>query len=795
MSKAANPAQQTAQAFINAEAIQDSILWTKDKHLYTFLRLKGKDNSLLTSGEHAEITKQMAVDLADQKQPFQFISVPRTADVDGMLQELKQMCSSTNDEARIKLINGEIDALEKMTQQGAREPLIFLKIWAAAAPNADRELLERAAILVDRFRNNNISAEVMNDDQILLLCKVYAELGVWQTEKVVSDIPVISGTPRLFSRRPTPDQIAEAELMEQITPCGLRFKPTGFLIGNMFCRAYGVTRYPADVDYGWAVKLMGGTDCITCITYTPGNEAEIGDALSRSIKASNRDAESESDIRTKKRFERKAKDADKLIDEQDAMGMALGYMSIVTVPFAGSEAELEEVCKNVVARFGAKQMKLRPLTNVQKDAFRHISPYYPDQPMVNDVLVRIVPLQTVVGGYPCTLNILRDDHGVYFAKTPEQNMISLDVRVRSEDRTNGNGITTGIPGTGKSTMLKHLLESMYMQGIKIIAIDPEREFRELCKNLGGSWWDAGGGHARINLLQLQASVQDTEEDDAFRSPVYPLPEHIQTVLTVLRYKIPSLTDTQISLLERVLRELYGRFGFTMEQEFDPTISNDKYPIMEDLYDLLTEKAAMDPRYDELALLLESMAIGADASIWNGHTNIDLSADIVVIDTNRLYGSSSRNRVAQYYNLMRMAFTWASADRETPYAIFADEAQTMFDPELPAAANALKNIALRIRKYEGYLWLAFHSLQELLDERVRIYGQPILDAAAYKILFGTDGQNLADTMSLFQLTPAEEKVLAARQRGKALALIGSQHLKVVFDLPAYKLKLMGRGGGR
>lgn len=791
-----DPRKVTAQAFINAEAIEGKILWTKDKRLFAFIRVRGQDNSLLTTEEHRKVTLQLAQDLADQKEPIQYISIPRTVDTDGMIQELKDLRGSTDNDARLRLINGEIAALEKMADEGAKDPLIFLKIWCGAAPKADQELLERAAVLVDRLTSNQISASIMDDNEILHLCRIYAELGVWQQETVDTDIPVLPNAKRLFSHKPSPEEVAEAELLEQITPVGgIVFKPTSLMVGNSYCRCYGVTRYPAKIDYGWAVRLMGATDCITCITYYPGNEAEIGDALSRSIKASNRDAESQSDIRAKKRYQRKAQDADRLIDEQDAHGMALGHMSIVAMPFANTPEDLEEICKEMINRFGRKQLKLRQLAQIQKDAFKHISPYYSDQVMVNDILKRIIPLETLIGGYPCTINTLRDDHGVYFAKTPDQRIISLDVRLRSGDRTNGNGITTGIPGTGKSTMLKHLLESFFMQGIKIIVLDPEREFRDLCKNLGGSWWDAGGGNARVNLLQPLPTATDDEDDPVFRGTDSPLAQHIQHIQTTLQYKIPSLTDIHLGLLERALRELYEQYGIPMDWKYDPARDPKDYPIMEDLYHYLQEKAEEDPRYEDLALLLESMAIGADSVIWNGHTNIDFSSNLVVIDTNRLYRSSDRNRTAQYHNLMRMAFTVASADRTTPCAIFADEAQTMFDPELPSAAMELRNIALRIRKYEGYLWLAFHSLHELLDERIRLYGQPILDAATYKILFGTDGRNLADTVSLFRLTPAEEKVLDARQRGKALALIGSQHLKVEFVLPSHKLELMGTGGGR
>lgn len=786
----------TAQAFINAEAIEDKILWTKDKRLFAFIRVKGKDNSLLTLDEHKKLTQQLAQDLADQREPFQFISIPRTVDTDGMIHELKELRSSSKNDAQLRLLTGEVAALEHMAEEGAKEPLIFLKIWQTAARNADRELLERAEKLVDRLSGNQISAHIMEDEEILHLCRIYAELGVWQAEKIDTDIPLLPGMKRKLSRNPSPEEIAEAELLEQITPVGgLVFKPTSLMVGGSYCKCYGATRYPAGIDFGWAVQLMGATDCITCLTYYPGNEAEIGEALSRSAKQSNQDAGSNNDLRTKKRLLRKAESAGRLIDQQDGEGMALGQMSIVTMPFADSPAELDERCKQMTNRFGRKMIKLRQLAQIQKDAFKHLSPYYPDQPMVNDMLMRIVPLETVVGGYPCTLNTLRDDHGVYFARTPDQSIISLDFFLRNDDRTNGNGIVTGIPGIGKSTMLKHVIESFFMQGVRIIVIDPEREFRTLCKNLGGSWWDAGGGKARVNLLQIQAPIPDDEEDPKFHSDPCPLSSHIHTVQTILQFKIPSLTDSHQSLLERALRELYAKFGIDLNWEFDYNRKPTEYPIMKDLWELMNDKSAKEPAYAELALLLESMAIGADSVIWNGHTNIDFSAPIVVIDTYQLHDSTAQNRAAQYYNLMRMSFTIASRDQETPYTIVADEAQTMFDPELPAVSTAMKNIALRIRKREGCLWLAFHSLHELLDERIRLYGQPILDAATYKILFGTDGRNLADTVALFKLTPAEEKVLDARQRGKALALIGSQHLKVEFKIPAYKMALMGTGGGR
>lgn len=791
----------TAQELINVEEIHSKILWTTDKHLFAFIQLRGADNSLLTETDHERVTEALTMALSEQTDPWQLLSIPRTVDTQGMLTKLRQLRQETENDTRLKLLTGEINALEELAEDGAKEPLLILKIWVPATRNADRVLMDRAAQICSKLQSLNVAAELLDDDRILRLCMIYAELGVWQEQAdIQNDIPVLPGKKRLWSRKQTPEEQGHAALMEQITPAGgMRFDATSAWIGSSLCRFYGAVRYPSELEYGWAVKIMGATDCVTCITYYPGMASEIGDALSRSMRTSTQNALEENDARQRKRYERKVNDADRLIDNLDARGMSLGHISIVVMAYAADHEGLELVCRSVCDRFALKRIKLKVLSCVQREAWKHLSPYYPNRPVIDDILRRIVPLETVVGGYPMTVNILRDDNGVYFARTPDRGIVSLDIFYRSRDRNNGNGIVTGMPGVGKSTLLKSMLESMYMLGMKCIVNDPEREFRDMCNAMGGSWINAGGGSARVNLLQVQAPIPDPEDDD---SNVFVdknesiLSQHIQHVETILRYKLPDLTDVQISLLERVLIDMYASYGIDLNSgEECLARANEQWPVMKDLWQLLQSKAVEDPRYDDIALLIESMAVGADSSIWNGHTNIDMSNNLIVIDTHALSEGSERNRVAQYYNLLRMEFTSASADRDTPYFIVCDESQTMFDPNLPQAAAALRKMSLRLRKYEGCLWLAFHSLHELLDDKVRLDGQPILDAAGYKILFGTDGRNLADTVNLFKLTPAEEKFLESKQRGKALALIGSRHMQVDFDLPQYKLDLMGRGGGR
>ena len=322
-----------AQEFINIEAIEQNILWTKDKRLFAFVRVRGHDNSLLEDHEHEQITDRLAIALSEIKQPFQILSVPRTVDTQGMIQDLMDMRQATENTARLQLIDGEIRSLQELAAEGAKEPMIVFKLWKAAARNADQDLLSTAATLVKILTENQISAELMKDPQILQLCTIYAELGIWQDSDVKSDIPYLKGKKRVFSRRQDPEKQAQQELMEQITPVGGLFfdQPDCFMVGSTWCRCYGVTRYPSGFDYNWLSKIMNATDCITCITYSPGS-SEMADALSQSIRESDREARDEKDARRRKSLERSSSDADRLISEMDDQDKGLGLMSIITMP-------------------------------------------------------------------------------------------------------------------------------------------------------------------------------------------------------------------------------------------------------------------------------------------------------------------------------------------------------------------------------------------------------------------------------------------------------------------------------
>ncbi|MET0017997.1 ATP-binding protein [Oscillibacter sp.] len=787
----------TAQEFLNVEDIADGILYSRDGYLFGYLSVRAGDNQLLSNEERIALAQNLTSAVSTgNNEPFQILSIPRTVDTMNMIEYMAEKRRETHEDAKLRLINGEISALQEMAREGTKEPMIAIKCWEKASRGSDTILKKRLKELRAKLIEYQVSVELMTDQEITYLCKVFADLTTYQdsSDEIYEDIPLLPQKKRFLTTR-SAESGDSAALRDLLTPMGgISFGVSKVTIGPVVGRIYGAMRFPSELDYAWAVDLMNNSDCVTSITYYPGNTAELGDALARSIKTADRDAASETNPRRRKHFNKQAVDADQLIEEMDFKNAPIGHVAILAMPFSDREDKLEDICRSVSNRFAKKRISLKPLGNLQKDGYKHLSPYHPPQPLVEDVLKRIFPLESLMGGFPMIVSLYRDDHGNYFARMMDGSVMALNLLMRGHDRTNSNMVITGAPGQGKSTALKHLLMTMYMNGVKIIAIDPEREFRDLCRNLNGTWLDVGGGTAKINPFQIHPVPLDDEDEE---NPLYNANDnamalHIHTLDVFFKLYKPDLTDIQRAVLKKALVEVYREKEITWETDIS-TLHPKDFPLAEDVYRYL--KTQEDQRSQELATLLYDMAEGADSFLWNGSTNVDLSNDFIVMDTNRLMNSSNEVKRAQYFNNLTLCWQIMSQDRSQPVVLIADEGHILFDPEIPQTSMYLRNISKRSRKYESALWLVTHSLVDLLNEKVKLYGQTILDCATYKIFFGTDGKNLEETTDLFHLTDSEKNILLSQQRGKALLMLGRQHIHVDFDIPPYKLELMGEGGGR
>lgn len=384
-------------------------------------------------------------------------------------------------------------------------------------------------------------------------------------------------------------------------------------------------------------------------------------------------------------------------------------------------------------------------------------------------------------------------------------LVIVDTWKRGGDRTNSNFCVMGNSGVGKSTAIKHILLSEYMKGTRIIVIDPESEYRDLCQNLNGDWINAvGGSKGMINPLQVRPSPRDDEDEKEelrlYRDEGYGMNDlalHMKNLEIFFSLYIPSLTDMQKAVLKKCLVELYQKFHITWDTDVTKLKPQD-FPIFSDLYALVQEKTKTEKEnqvYTDLAMLLYDIAEGADSFIWNGHTTVSGNSRFTVMDTHALQETGDNIKRTQYFNILTYDWEQMSRDREERVLLICDEAYLMIDRSVPQSLVYLRNVMKRARKYEAALGIISHSLVDFLHESIKQYGQALLDIPCYKILMGTDGKNLKETADLYDLTEAEKELLLARKRGHALFMAGAKRLHIQFDIPEYKFNYMGKGGGR
>lgn len=597
--------------------------------------------------------------------------------------------------------------------------------------------------------------------------------------------------------------VTDQALLNVITPMGMEFSKNGLVVGEQEGRVLGLIKYPQSVPVGWLARLTNLPGSIASLTYTPTDPGKLMQAVNRNISISRGIAAGAKNALEELRAARSADNGERILEEMEGKGQSVGILTTCLLPLGDDERNFKLAVRRAETAAGVLRGKVRNLATIQKQGFKQISPTFPSQKGIEEICGCMVPLSTFIGGLPFSTSGYNDGSGYYMGQTPDGNLIIVDTWKRGNDRTNSNMVLMGDSGSGKSTTMRHIIFSEYMIGVKILIIDPEREYRDTCRNLGGDWINTGGGRGgRINPLQVRPVPRD-EDDESEKlwrdegNGMGDLALYMQNLDIFFGLYIPSLSDMHKAHLRRTLVELYAEHGITWETDVT-RLKNEDFPILSDLHALIERKAkakkADSPVYEELSVLLYDIAHGADSFLWNGHTTIESASQCVCLDTHELQGASDNVKRAQYFNVLNWCWSEMSQDRSQPVMLVCDEAWLMIDPHVPQSLIFLRNVEKRARKYESAVAVISHSVVDFLDPQIKMYGEAVLQQTNIKILMGTDGENLKELKTLYALTDAQAELLESKRRKHALMIIGASRMHIVFELPDWKLEMMGKGGG-
>ena len=565
----------------------------------------------------------------------------------------------------------------------------------------------------------------------------------------------------------------------------MKFDKNKLYLGDRFSKIFTIVHYPSNIDMGWLAKLIENTGAIFSINIEPTDNTELIENLDARV----RDATSLSKIAKnesiKQMREAEVKEASDIIGRMINNNEVVSYLTIYICVSAQEEKELNAKCEEVKREVQKLKLKMRPVTNfLLTSGFKAVAPFFTIQKDLTEYFKRNILTSSFTGGFLFNTNTFIDNKGFYFGINQNGGIIIFNIWKKDYDRTNSNMVVVGSSGSGKSLSVKHLIYNE-LPNSKILIIDSEDEYTYLGKNLKGKIINCGGTQTGYILNPLQIRVNKDDEDD-----LNVIALHFQFLHTFFEILFPSLTDIEFSLLDLVLEDLYTRFGITQDIDISK-LENTDFPKLEDLYYLLEDKNEMDYKeeYVKLLSLLRPISIGQASTIWNGYTDITIDTRLTIFNTKNMQEFQAQYKRAQYYNIMSYAWEILSKNKDERDILIADECHILVDPNIPQTLEYLRNISKRARKYNSSIIVITQSIEDFLNEKIKLYGQSLLANSTYKMFFKMDGQDLRDVVKTFGLTQKEESLIYNAKKGECLLSAGTRKIYAILKVPQQELNII------
>lgn len=538
---------------------------------------------------------------------------------------------------------------------------------------------------------------------------------------------------------------------------------------------------------GWLGDLVNNIEAIFSINIEPTDNTELVESLDSRIRDASGLSKLAKNESTRQLREMEVKEASDIISRMINNNEVVHYLTIYILVSAEEELELMKKCKEVEREVRKHKLKMRPLTNyLLKSGYKAVAPFFTIQTELSDYFKRNILTSSFTGGFLFNTNTFIDTKGYYLGVNQNGGIIIFNLWMQDNNRGNSNMVVVGSSGSGKSMAVKHLIYNEIPK-TKVLIIDPEDEYSYLCSRLGGKVINCSGGAdgGILNPLQVRVNREDEKESNS-------LSLHFQFLHTFFEILYQNLTDIEFATLELLLEELYKKFNITKETDISK-LKNTDFPIMEDLYFLILRKNKKDPKevYEKLLSLIRPISIGQSSTIWNGHTNIDIDTKLTVFNTSQMHKFQIQYKRAQYYNIMSYSWDILSKDINEQTMLIADECHVLVDPNIIQTLDYVRNISKRARKYNSSIVVITQSIEDFLNEKIKLYGQSLLANATYKMFFKCDGQDLKDIQEVFKLTEKETKLIYNAKRGECLLSAGIRKIYATIHIDEQELMVLDK----
>ena len=610
----------------------------------------------------------------------------------------------------------------------------------------------------------------------------------------------------MLKRKPkvlTPEQAEEIrtkDFFDMILPGTIKFLSDHYIVGDSYRCVWAIREYPPTTEEQAILSQLADRNGVTLRIYHRLVESMEQRKIIQNATRRNRLKSGGNDVSETIEAEGNLQDVIELLANLRKNKEPLLHVSVFIELKAKSMEKLKELQSDIAMELTRSKISVDRLTLRQKEGFLSVLPVGAN--LFGAQYERVLPASSVANMYPFNFSGKTDPRGLYIGKDKYGSNILVDFDRRAEDKTTSNILILGNSGQGKSYLLKLILTNIRESGKRIICLDPESEYEDLCDALGGCYIDFMSGQYTINPLEPKAWTDSVEDIDANTPEAFKkvtrLSQHIAFLKDFFRsYK--DFTDSQIDTIEILLSKLYARFGITDTTDYSIKKPSD-FPVMQDFYELCKEEFMTydkqkkylytEETLQEVCLGIHSMCVGSESKYFNGHTNITDSNFLVfgvkgLMDTNRRLKDCMLFNILSYMSneLLGKGSTAASVDE---LYLFLTNMTTI---------EYLRNCMKRVRKKDSSVILASQNIEDFLIPSIREFTKPLFSIPTHQFLFNAGQINPKEYMDALQVEPSEFELIKYPERGTCLYRCGNERYLLQVIAPEYKAAIFGKAGGR
>ena len=347
--------------------------------------------------------------------------------------------------------------------------------------------------------------------------------------------------------------------------------------------------------------------------------------------------------------------------------------------------------------------------------------------------------------------------GAYYG----QNAISNNmIFVNRHSLLNGNSIVLGVPGGGKSFMVKEDIVSIFLSNpdADIVIIDPEREYNALVKAFGGEVINISANSPNhINAMDMNANYEDEG------NPVTTKSKFIMSLCEQLLGTSADAKDK--SIIDRCCKNVYDGYiknNFSTQQ-----------PTLKDFREELLKQKETEAH--DLALAIELFTDGS-LNTFAQPTNVDINNRLISYDILELGDSLLPVGMLIVLDNLLNKITSNREKRRQTY-IFIDEMYLLFAHQY--TAKFLYRIWKRVRKYGAFAIGITQNVGDMLESNT---ARTMVSNSEFVIMLNQKASDVLELSRLLEITPNQTQYFTNKDAGQGLMKIGSNLVPFVNKFP-------------